>query len=77
MTRGRSFEKLIPLYVGSIINYFSSIKKLTDAVDLSQLRTMALETADPIHWPLPQTSVNCLATNVTAVSRDRIRTAEY
>ena len=65
MAKGRSYKKLIPVFVGSIINYFSNDteiqlnKQLQDAVDLSQLRTMALETADPIHWPLPQTSANC------------------
>ena len=48
-----------------IIKFVSNVtevklnKQLPDAVDLSQLQTMALETADPIHWPLTQTSVNC------------------
>ena len=32
--------------------YRSTNKQLPIAVDLSQLRTMALEMVDPIHWPL-------------------------
>ena len=46
MAKGRSYKKLIPVFVGLIINYFSNDteiqlnKQLQDAVDLSQLRTI-------------------------------------
>ena len=55
MAISRSYEKLIPLFVGSIINYFSNVtevqlnKQLPDAAALCQLWTMVLETVDPIH----------------------------
>ena len=61
-----SYENLLLLFVGSIINYFGDVteaqpnKQIPVSVDLCQLQTMALTTVHPIHWPLPQTSTYCL-----------------
>ena len=53
MTRSLIVENLLLHNVRSIIKY---LQYYTEAVDDNQLRTMALETVDPIDWLLPPPS---------------------
>ena len=56
MARSLTVENILPQNVGSIINYLqysTEVAQWEIAVDHSQLRTMASETADPIDWLNP------------------------